>query len=342
MFKHYNRGKRSISLDISSDEGRQILYKLVSTADVFVTNMLPASRRKLAIDVDDLRAHNPRLVYAKGSGAGPLGPERDRRGYDILSWWSRGSLASTAKAVTSTDFPPGMIGHGDGMSGLVFAGGICAGLLQRALTGEAPVVDSTLMGTAMWLNAPAIITSVLPPGERVFNSASIRHDGWYTNQYRTKDGRFIVLCYLGDADRDWQGLCQAVGRPELASDPRFVSPDARTANSKEIMKILDQVIGDKDLAYWSKALSDSPGAWAAVQAPDEVHQDPQAVANGFIKTVSDASGELSLVMPPIMFDESTGQLGRAPDIGEHTADVLSELGFDSGEIERLRQEGIAV
>jgi crotonobetainyl-CoA:carnitine CoA-transferase CaiB-like acyl-CoA transferase len=342
MFKHYNRGKRSISLDIASDGGREILYRLVRNADVFLTNMLPASRRKLRVDVDDLRAQNPRLVFAKGSGAGPLGPESDRRGYDILSWWSRGSLASTTMAVTATESPPGMIGHGDGMSGLVFAGGICAGLLQRELTGVAPVVDSSLMGTAMWLNAPAIITSAFAPERRVFNSASIRHDIWLSNNYRTKDGRYLVLCYLGDSQRDWEGLCQAVGRPELAMDPRFASSEDRTRNSKEIIKILDGIFDQEPLHYWTKALSDSPGAWAAIQAPNEVYEDPQAVANGFIKKVVDASGELSLVMPPIMFDEDTGELDRAPDIGEHTAEVLSELGLDAAQIERLRQERVAI
>ncbi len=166
-FKHYSRGKRAIALDLASEEGREALYRLVDTADVFLTSFLPETRRKLKIDVDDIRARKPDIVYARGTGQGPQGPEAERGGYDGATWWCRGSLAWSTMQVTGIEFPSGMIGHGDGMSGMTLAGGICAALLKRALTGETSVVDGSLLGTAIWFNGPALIQrqfSDTPPG----------------------------------------------------------------------------------------------------------------------------------------------------------------------------------
>ena len=158
-FKNYNRGKRAITLNVASEEGREILYRLVDTADVFLTSFLPDVRKKLGFDVDTIKARNPNIIYAKGTGLGPLGPQSHRRGYDSAMWWSRSSLAYTAMQVSGAQTPTGMVGHGDTMSGTVLAGGICAALVQRALTGVAPVVDTSLLGTAVWFNHQPITGS---------------------------------------------------------------------------------------------------------------------------------------------------------------------------------------
>ena len=159
MFKHYSRGKRSIAIDLATPEGQALLYKLVADADVFLTSYLAPTRRKLKIDVDDIRKVNPNIIYARGSGQGPKGPDADRPGYDQLSWWNRGSLAQTAMDLSGEAWPTAMVGHGDGMAGLAFAGGICAALLHRERTGEATVVDASLMGSAVWFNGSPACTS---------------------------------------------------------------------------------------------------------------------------------------------------------------------------------------
>ncbi|MGX7677471.1 CaiB/BaiF CoA transferase family protein [Jatrophihabitans sp. DSM 45814] len=341
MFKHYNRGKRAIALNLASDEGVAVLHRLVADTDVFITSFLPRTRQKLHFDVDDLRAINPNLLYAKGTGAGPLGPESHRGGYDGASWWSRGSLSHTAMAVTETNTPPGMIGHGDGMSGLVFAGGIAAGLLQRERTGVAPVVDSSLMGTAMWFNAPAIISSKFPPGEQFFQSKPARDQvHWTGNSYRTSDGRFLLLSLLGDHQNEWIDFCQHVERTDLLDDARFTTAQDRGAHSAELVAILDEVFTGKTYADWGQILLTLRGVWAPVQTAAEMHDDPQAIANRLISDVDYPDGPMALPSPPVMFDNAATTAERAPDFGEHTEEVLAAAGYGAEAIASLRAAGV--
>jgi crotonobetainyl-CoA:carnitine CoA-transferase CaiB-like acyl-CoA transferase len=341
LFKHYNRGKRSVAINLAAAEGQEVLHTLVAGADVFVTSFLERTRKKLRFDVDDLRAVNPRLIYAKGSGAGPLGPEAHRGGYDGATWWNRGSLASTAMSVTGTEWPPGMVGHGDGMSGLVFAGGIAAALLGRERTGEPSVVDSSLLGTAMWFNAPAITSSKFPAGQRLFQSQPARSDlHWTSNTYATADGRFVMLSMLGDHQDEWLDFCEHIGRTDLAGDPRFATAADRAAGSVVLVGILDEVFAARTYAEWGQILVTLRGVWAPVQSAAEMHDDPQAVANGMVTDVDYAGGTLSLVSPPVMFDSEPARATRAPEFGEHTDEVLAAAGYPAEAITKMRESGI--
>jgi crotonobetainyl-CoA:carnitine CoA-transferase CaiB-like acyl-CoA transferase len=341
LFKHYNRGKRSIAINLAAAEGQEVLHALVAEADVFVTSFLERTRKKLRFDVDDLRAVNPRLVYAKGSGAGPLGPEAHRGGYDGATWWNRGSLAATAMGVTGTEWPPGMVGHGDGMSGLVFAGGIAAALLGRERTGEPAVVDSSLLGTAMWFNAPAITSSKFAPDQRLFQSQPPRTAlHWTSNTYQTADGRFVMLSMLGDHQNEWLDFCDHIGRADLAADPRFATAADRAAGSVELLGILDEVFAARTYAEWGRILVTLRGVWAPVQTAAEMHDDPQAIANGMVTDVDYAAGTLSLVSPPVMFDSAPDRATRAPEFGEHTDEVLAAAGYPADAITKLRESGV--
>lgn len=341
FFKHYNRGKRAITLDLASDEGREALYALVRESDVFLTSFLPKTRQKLGFDIDQLRAINPNIIYAKGTGAGPLGPESHRGGYDGASWWSRGSLASAAMEVTRTTTPPGMVGHGDGMSGLVFAGGIAAALFKRERSGEAVVVDSSLMGTAAWFNAPAIIGSGLGPDRGMLGKFIPREMGhWTGSNYRTSDDRYILFAFLGDHQDEFVDLCQLIGRPELAQDPRFTSNVERAANTLVLMAILDEVFATKPLAEWKTILLPSKGVWAPVQTVMEMYDDPQVQANRMIRMVPDAKEVQPIVMPPVMFNEDAGPCNPAPDFSEHTDEILRDVaGYEDAQIAALRAAG---
>ncbi|MCB2063449.1 MAG: CoA transferase, partial [Novosphingobium sp.] len=224
---------------------------------------------KLGIDVDDIRKVNPRIVYARGSGHGPKGPDADRPGYDAISWWSRGSLNQSAMDLAGLDWPTsGMVGHGDGMSGLVFAGGICAALLNRERGGDPMVVDSSLLGTAAWFNGleimdwsgktrkpptsaaqrPALPDNV--PSELASATLAI---------YQTSDFRFIYLLFLTNDDRDFADLCQRAGRPELAEDARFATRKERTAHSRELMAIFDEMFAGRTFEDWKAVLAEARG-----------------------------------------------------------------------------------
>ena len=339
VFRHYNRGKRGIGLDLSTDEGRAILYKLVADADIFITSYLTDTRRKLKIDVDDIRAHNPNIIYAKGTGRGPNGPQAERGGYDLASWWGRGSLADSAAKAANVDIPPGLIGHGDGMSGHTLAGGVCAALFHRERTGYAPVVDGSLMGTAIWFNGLAI------------NAAGAGEDNWgafqpretrnpIINAYRSSDGRWFQLCMLSNPDAEWADLVALLGRPELGSDPRFATNAARDTNKAAAVGALDELFGRYTYAQLLEVMPKARGVWEPVQTAAEIHNDEQTIANKFVRKVKFKDGdELSLVVPGVLFDEDSGEVKPAPEWGEHTDEILGELGYAADRIAALKAQG---
>jgi crotonobetainyl-CoA:carnitine CoA-transferase CaiB-like acyl-CoA transferase len=343
MFKHYSRGKRSIAIDLSRPEGQALIYRLAASADVFLTNYLPSSRAKLKVDVEDIRKANPNIVYARGSGHGPRGPDADRPGYDGLTWWYRGSLGQTMSDLTGEAWPTPMVGHGDGMSGMVLAGGICAALLHRAMTGEAKVVDGSLMGTAVWFNSNMLLHAHRHPMQRTFGPAERNHPRGFPapsatmSPYQTKDYRFIKLLFLGDDDRDFADLCHRIGRRDLLEDDRFAGAAARQANSEALLAILEEVFASRTFEDWKTVLAQARGAWTFVQTPEEVFSDPQTLANGFIQEIEYPNGPLRMPTPPILFDEGAGTPPRAPDFAEHTDEVLAELGCSAAEVAAFRE-----
>ena len=251
------------------------------------------------------------------------------------------SFGATAMSVTGIEWPPGMVGHGDGMSGLVFAGGIAAALLGRERTGEPSVVDSSLLGTAMWFNAPAITSSKFPPGQRMFQAAPSRSDlHWTSSTFQTADGRFVMLSMLGDHQNEWLDFCAHIDRPDLADDPRFATAADRAASSAVLVGILDEVFAARTYAEWGQILVTLRGVWAPVQTAAEMHDDPQAVANGMVTDVDYAGGTLSLVSPPVMFDAEPDRATRAPEFGEHTDEVLASAGYPAEAIAKLRDSGV--
>jgi len=357
-FKHYSRGKRSIAIDLATAEGQDLLYRLAKDADVFLTSYLAPTRRKLKIDVEDIRKINPDIVYARGSGYGPKGPDADRPGFDAIAWWYRSSLGETAMKAADADWPVTMIGHGDGMSGLVLAGGIATALLHRERTGEAVVVDGSLMGTALWFNGLEMIgaqgvpiTGVIPgkvrsgpatrkqPGGGVATAMA----GPATMQlYQTADYRFINLLFLGDDDRDFIDLCHRIGRAELVTDSRYADRQKRMTNAADLRDLLDAEFASRTLAEWRDVLATARGAWAAVQSREEALVDPQTVANGYMRDVDYPDGGFKLPIPAILFDEDGGEPSPAPDFAEHTDAILSEIGLGPAEIAQMKAQGTIV
>ena len=197
-----NRGKRSIGLDISTDGGRELLYKLVESADVFLTSFLPDVRERLKIDVEHIRAVNPNIVYVRGSGQGTKGPDAGKGGYDGASYWARGGVAD-ALTPADRDWPISpRAAFGDLPGGMTIAGGIAAGLLQRERTGEAPVVDVSLLACAAWQLSPDIVASGLYGGDPMPKIDRSLAPNVLVGNYRTKDDRFISLMML-QGDRFW-------------------------------------------------------------------------------------------------------------------------------------------
>jgi crotonobetainyl-CoA:carnitine CoA-transferase CaiB-like acyl-CoA transferase len=343
MWELPNRGKQSVGIDLAQPEGRDVLLQLAATCDVFLTSFLPDARRRLGIDVDDVRAVNPRIVYARGHGQGAEGPEAEDGGYDSASYWSRGGVAmATTQAGASMPTPMPGAAFGDVTTGMTLAGGIAAALLHRERTGEAVVVDVSLLGMAMWSLAPGITASKLygiettvPLGPRPARGESANP---LVNIFRTGDDRFVNLVFL-QPDKFWAEFCELAGRPELATDPRFVDMQSRAANSVACQEILDDLFASKPLAEWREILDRGQGVWAALQLPHELHGDRQALANGYLRDIDTTGGPLTVVASPVVFDGEQPALERAPDLGEHTDETLLALGYDWDALIALKESG---
>ena len=334
-----NRGKRSVGLDLKSPQGRQILLELAATSDVFLTNFLPPARAALGIDVDDLRKANPQIIYVRGSGQGQYGPERNRGGYDGSAFWARSIAGFTTRA--HDEWPSRQPGpaFGDLIGGMTIAGGVAAALFHRERTRRATVVDSSLLAMAMWAAGATLLGAGVnghydPP-------TPDRNDvpNPIVNTYRTGDGRFITLMML-QSDRYWEEFVTESGRRDLAIDVRFRSAKDRFENRRACVEELDAMFASKSFHEWRSILGNVEGVWAPILAPNEVLLDGQVRDNGYLRTITlDDGTAFEIVAGPVQFDEQAPALTRAPDHGEHTDEVLAELGYDTEQIINLKVAG---
>ncbi len=341
MIEVPNRGKRSIGIDIGTEEGHEVLLKLAEECDVFLTHFLPSVRKKLRIDVEDIRAANPNIIYVRGTGHGSKGPDADRPGYDGVSYWIRGGLAASLTP-PELDYPIApRAAFGDVMGGLTLAGGVAAALFHRERTGEPSVVDVSLIGLALWNLGPDVTAAKLYEGQAPpipkFDRAKAPNP--LVGNYKTQDGRFITLMCL-QSDKYWTQLCDHLGHPELATDERFSDQVQRFHNRETLVAILDEIFAGQPYDDWKKRLSTFTGAWGPMQTPLEVHDDPAVIANGYLPTVTTGNGaEFVLPANPVQFDETPPQPTASPEHGQHTEEILLELGIEWDEIERLKTAG---
>ncbi|ASW84915.1 MULTISPECIES: CaiB/BaiF CoA transferase family protein [Mycobacterium] len=341
LMEHPNRGKRSLGLALEQPGALGVLHELIRTSDVFLTNFLPAARRRLGIELDDVRKINPDIVYVRGSGFGNSGPDSEKGGYDSTAFWAR---AGSAVGTTPVDYdglckmPAGA--YGDSLGGMTIAGGIAAALFARQRTGETSVIDVSLLGVGAWANALPVGFALLeggPPAPRAPGNSAPTNP--LVGNYRTADDRWLVLAML-QPGRYWPEFCRHIDREDLITDPRFSTAEALMANATTAAEIVQEVLAERPLAEWVTRFAGMEGQWAIAQDPWEVGQDPALRANGLIAEVLDSDGTpRELVANPVQFDEKPVQLTRAPQFAEHTDDILRALGKSDDELIDLKISG---
>lgn len=334
-----NRGKRGIAVDIRTDKGREIVYRLLETADVFLTNFRPQALERLGFGADELMARKPELVYARGHGFGVRGPDANKQGYDASAFWSRGGMAHVLTP-PDQDYPIGQRGaFGDRSGAMALAFGMASALFKRERTGKGSVVDVSLLATAMWILSSDVISALQGAKPRARSDREATTNP-LVGTYRTKDGRHLQLVFL-QADRYWADLCRLLGRAELIDDPRFVDIAVRAKHAKECLAILDAEFAKRTFTECCDLLEQMDCPWAPIQAVEELLTDPQVIANGYISPVDNDGGPaFSLPSVPVQFDEKGPKLRRAPEHGEHTEAMLLEVGYDWETIVALKSEGV--
>jgi crotonobetainyl-CoA:carnitine CoA-transferase CaiB-like acyl-CoA transferase len=337
-FELDNRGKRSIVLDLRRTEARAIALRLIDGADVFVTNLRRDALVRLGLDWDTLAPRHPRLVYAAVTGYGDEGPDRDRPAYDIGAFWSRSGIVA-ALTPPGADPPYQRGALGDHVAGVTTAGAVAAALHARARTGRGQKVSTSLLR----IGAYALgwdLSSTLRLGIRATPMTRTTTPNPLISCYRTADDRWIWLLGL-QGQRHWPDLVRAVGHPEWEDDARFATMQARRANCPELVALLDAVFATRALADWGAALDRAGMWWAPVQTTQDLVNDPQAAAAGVFVDVPVAEGGTArMVASPVDFSDTRWAATRpAPECGQHTEEILLELGYDWEAIAGLKERG---
>ncbi|MDI3328006.1 MAG: CoA transferase [Alicyclobacillaceae bacterium] len=331
-----NRNKRSIAVDLKTPEGREIVRRLAAASDVVIENFRPGKAEELGVGYAQLKAIRPDLVYCSISGFGQTGPYRHLPGYDFVVQAMSGLMSITGEA----DGPPVKVGVAvaDVFTGLFAAVGILSALRVKERTGVGQHIDLALMDAQ--IAALVNVASNYLVGGRVPGRYGNQHPNIVPYQtFEAADGEMAVA--VGN-DRQFRRLCEVLGRPELAEDPRFATNDRRVENREVLIPLLQERFREKDRKAWMAALAEHEIPCGPIQTLDQVFADPQVQARELVRTlVHPTAGEVPVVFNPIKLSETPAQIRRhPPELGEHTEEVLLELGFIPEQIRDWEAAGI--
>ena len=337
-FEADNRGKRSIVLDLQQPAAAEIVQRLANQADVVMTNLVPGRLERYGLTYALLAEQNPRMIYLALTGYGKDGPDRDRLGFDQGPLWARSGILSMM--VRPGDVPPlPPSGVGDHATVGLLLSGILTALLERERSGRGQEVQASLLGAGLFfLTYPvsgALVAHQEPrdkPRTEVVNPLR--------NFYQTRDGSWLNLM-MPQSDRHWPQFCQAIGRPELVDHPRYATAAARTESCVELIALLDEVFLEADMDEWALRLNGVGLLWDPIRSVQQAINDPQVEANGFFTTVEHPThGAYDTLASPLRFSHSESKVrGPAPELGQHTEEILLEIGYTWEDIATLRAGG---
>jgi crotonobetainyl-CoA:carnitine CoA-transferase CaiB-like acyl-CoA transferase len=331
------RNKRSLGIDLKHELGLAALHRLVKGADVFITNFPLPVRERLKIAASDLLEFNPRLVYGSMSAYGEAGEEAGRQGFDATAYWARTGLMDMVRATAETDPSRSMPGMGDHPTATGLYAAIVTALYRREKTGRGGVAQTSLLQNGIWANGCFMQTRLFgehvahrPPRDRAPNALA--------NHYRSRDGRWFLMA-LHNEPKQLQSFLDAIGMPRLCEDPRFATLPLRRKNSVELTAILDAEFATKDLAEWRRVLEGAGVTFGAVFTVNEASEDTQSKVVGALIPFADGKG-MTIAAPFHIEGEAKVAPLRAPAVGQHNEEVLTEAGYADDEIAQLKRLGV--
>jgi crotonobetainyl-CoA:carnitine CoA-transferase CaiB-like acyl-CoA transferase len=336
-FEIDNRGKRSVCINLENEQGCGLARELLDRADVFVSNMRPRVLDQFCIGYDEVRKTNPRIVYCQVTGHGPDGPDRDRASYDIGGFWSRAGIGMSLRA-EGQPIPQQRGGMGDHMTGMSAAGAVAAALFARERTGEGQRVAASLVRTGVYMMGwDYALEMRLGVNTRPYDRYHAPNP--LINCFETKDGRWVWLLLL-QGDRHWPDLLRALGRPDLGDDERWNNIIARRDNAEALVQALDEELGKRTLEEWAPIFDANDVWWAPVNTIAQAREDPVVQTSGALTQVAGPDGTVPMVNTPVDFyGTPNAPRGLAPELGQHTEEVLLEMGYDWERIIALKEAG---
>jgi len=336
-FEVDNRGKRSICLDLANEDARAIARRLVDDADVFVSNMRPRVLEQYGLAYDAVRASNPRIIYCQVTGQGPDTPDANRASYDIGGFWSRAGIGASLTG-PGLPIPQQRGGMGDHMTGMAAAGAISAALFHRERSGEGQRVAASLVRTGVYMMSWDYMLE-MRMGAKTTTYDRFHAPNPIINCFQTKDARWIWLLLL-QGDRHWPDLLRAIGRGDMSADERWRDITARRINSESLVHELDAEFAKRTLDEWGPVLDEHNVWFAPVNTISQAIEDPAVQAAGAFTKIEGPSGDIPAVMSPVDFYATPAAVrGLPPELGQHTEEVLLELGLDWDAIVALKERG---
>lgn len=337
-FEMDNRGKRGISVDLNKPQASEIIQKLAGDADVFVTNLLPRRMEKFGLTYEQLSAHNPRLIYLALSGYGPVGPKRDKPGFDHTAFWASSGLMHLYSQLSEEPIDI-LNGMGDHTTAPTLLAGVLAAILERQRTGKGRLVTTSLMNMGLWVIG-ADVQEALASNSPLIRRSRVDAIDALINTYKTSDDKWYLLV-MPDSQANWAKLCNALGQPDLITDPRFAKFEDRRAREPEVISVLDGIFARKSMAEWTPILEAHNVIFAPVREMLEAISDPQVALNDMLRTLQHPEhGPYKVLNTPVhLEDTDIGPKGPSPELGQHTEEVLLEMGYSWKDIDRFQDSG---
>ena len=339
-FETCNRNKRGFAVNLKTPEGKEIFHRLVETADVLVENFRKGVAERLGVGYETLREINPRLVYGSASGYGPEGPDAYLPSFDGCGQ-ARGGLMLAATPLGAKE--PTRVIHGvsDQIGAIMLCQGVLAALVSRSIRGTGQKVDASHLSSNMWLQGMGLGMSLMTGGEAIGPYDRKRPVNPLASMFECKDGRWIQLMHL-QPDRQWEAFATVLGIPELIGDPRFATMEARAENT-ELVQVLDQIFLTRTYDEWDGAFREGGDfIYAKVQGIHELPDDSQVVANNYISTFDHpVFGPIKVCNHPNIYSDTPAGVWReAPELGQHTEEILiDELGYTWDDVTAFQEAG---